>query len=114
MAFNNDLASYESTWMNDADSYDRSERQREEREMQDWDMTEEEAIAARREASELAQWPITCDGSGILEEFYVDVDQTEVVKCQGYPACDLELAGFAGVRRKSAAAEVSAPAQRVA
>jgi len=31
-----------------------------------------------------------CDGSGVIEERYVDVDQTEVVKCPGCVACALQ------------------------
>lgn len=117
MAFNADLSYLESSWQMDADFRDADMRDREAREMQDVEIftgtpeQEEAFAAARREAAESAQWPITCDGSGILEEYYIDVDQTEVIECKGCPACDFELAEFsgAGVRKMPAKTE-EAPA----
>lgn len=54
------------------------------RAMQTWEYDQ-----ARQEAADLAQWPITCDGSGVLSEIQTDVDQTDVIPCRGCPACDL-------------------------
>lgn len=33
-----------------------------------------------------------CDGSGIISEWYVDVDRTEVIKCDGCEACNESIA----------------------
>jgi len=54
------------------------------RPMQTWEYEQ-----ARQEAAERAQWPITCDGSGVLSEVQTDVDQADVIPCRGCPACDL-------------------------
>lgn len=49
---------------------------------------------AQREAEEAAIWAaiaaedaILCDGSGVQDERYIDVDQTEVTLCPGCSAC---------------------------
>jgi len=44
------------------------------------------ALEARIAAEDAA---LQCDGSGIIDEYYIDVDQTQVVKCAGCPACEL-------------------------
>ena len=36
-----------------------------------------------------------CDGSGIIDERYVDVDYAIVTECEGCPACDELLAEIA-------------------
>jgi len=99
----------EQTWMNDELAFERNERQREERDMRDWqdnDLSREQVIA------ELSGMPQYCDGSGVLEERYIDVDQTEVVSCPGCIACDMELVEF--VRRKPAGREIGKASERVA
>lgn len=73
MYWQNDYS--EQTWRNDADARERSE--------------------ARREAIAMSDWqndfrPQLCDGGGILEEHYTDVDQTTATKCPGCPACETE------------------------
>src|SRR6185437_6631699 len=99
--FNNDIAFSELAWQNDSYAREISQRNREERDMQDWQILseeeEEEAAAARaavREAAFEASLPVAscCDGSGVVEETYVGVDQTFVVACKGCPACDLAAA----------------------
>lgn len=83
-----DIDYTESNWRNDEAAYDRTERAREFRHMQDWQVDDVQLLAeARKEATEQYQWPITCDGSGILSEEQIDVDQTRVIVCQGCPAC---------------------------
>lgn len=95
MPFNTDIPFSELTWQNDADFRDRSIRDRESRDMQDWQTedfarVDDEKRQARKEAAELNQWPMTCDGSGILDY------ETE---CKGCPACDQELMEFPGYHR---------------
>lgn len=128
MALNTDLASYESTWKRDCDFRESSSRRRESRDMQDWQDSDvvpypafvptsshsvnPELDEARKEGAELNQWPVCCDGSGIVDEFYIDVDQTQVIECKGCPACDAELVEFRGGRRKGVSSEVATPASR--
>jgi hypothetical protein len=66
----------EQTWRNDADFRERAEAKRERIEMQD----------VIFDHAELAR----CDGSGVLDETYIDVDQTRVIACPGCVACRLE------------------------
>lgn len=132
MAFNPDLASYESTWQNDADARERSYNRREARDMQEVEFF---ADARMLEAHALAydlSLPVSCDGSGVVEETYIGVDQTRVIPCKGCPACEMamtqllqaddrqepewmcepEMVEF-GVSRKSAGREVEQRPRRI-
>lgn len=64
----------EKQWRSDADARERAAARDEQLQMQDW---YGDPVAFAR-----------CDGSGILEEFYVDVDQTQVIRCPGCCACE--------------------------
>lgn len=101
----------EMNWTNQSSSYDRSSRRREARDMGDWqeqDFAREDAARnaaaavhqVREEAAD-SMMPILCDGSGVVEEEYFDVDQTWVVKCVGCPACrgEEEAVEFRGASR---------------
>ena len=72
MDWNNEYT--EPMWRDDADARERAAARDEEMQMQDW------------HAGPLAL--ARCDGSGILEEFYIDVDQTQVIRCPGCCACE--------------------------
>src|ERR1035441_4689175 len=72
MDWNNEYT--EPMWRDDADARERAAVRDEEMQMQDW------------HAGPLAL--ARCDGSGILEEFYIDVDQTQVIRCPGCCACE--------------------------
>ena len=115
MAFNKDLSSYESTWMNDSYARERAYNESEERDLSDWQ--EEDAALldqARKEAAEHTPRIAyaACDGSGIAEEYYIDVDQTHIIPCPGCIACDLELVEFRG--RKPISAEGAHAERKVA
>ena len=77
MALFNDHSYGEYEWRIDADFREREAARREEFELADF---YEPRVAVAK-----------CDGSGIIEEMYFDVDQTEVIRCQGCAACDEEL-----------------------
>lgn len=98
----------EQNFNRDNELRDRMYNERTERDMRELIIEQEEA---RHEAAVLAQWPVTCDGSGIIDEFYIDVDQTQVIACKGCPACDLELVEFRG-RRKPMAVEAGDVARK--
>ena len=71
----------ERMWRHEADAAERTQARNEKMLMPDW---QAEPVALAR-----------CDGSGILEESYIDVDQTHVILCPGCCACeesDLEQA----------------------
>lgn len=72
MYFTNDYS--ENTWRNDADARERAENQREQIAMQKY---EPEGV-------------VLCDGSGMQAEWYVDVDQTDGIRCPGCAACAVE------------------------
>jgi hypothetical protein len=99
--FNNDLAYSERTWQNDADAREHAQQGREEIEMQDWQEQDAELLDQARHAPRIAL--ARCDGDGILEEYYFDVDQTHVIMCPGCCACEPELVEFNG--RKPAMSE---------
>lgn len=114
----------------------RAQNEWDKRDMQDWQETdiepEEGFEQARKEAAVDYQWPVTCDGTGVLDEEWIAPDETRAIPCKGCPAClgrevrvlagddrpepewmrDPELIGF-GVRRKPAASETSMPARKI-
>src|SRR5581483_7124783 len=87
----------EQTWRNDADARERVEALREQAAMCDWQNDFR---------------PQLCDGSGILEETYTDVDQADVVRCPGCPACDLERVEFTGTRQRAEESEIARATRR--
>jgi hypothetical protein len=62
----------EQDWRNDADARERADWQRDEIALGDFEEFR----------------PQLCDGSGAIDEYYVDVDITNIVPCPGCPACD--------------------------
>lgn len=101
MPFNENLPFSETTWRNDADARERAQNSWNRRDMGDWQeadfrIMDRERNQAHKEAAEATRMAVArCDGSGIIEEYYIDVDQTNVIACPGCFACELVMAAVA-------------------
>lgn len=74
-----DLRHNELSWQRESEELERTRNKREQEELAEekWDYAPRYALAH-------------CDGSGIVEEFQVDVDLFDVIPCRGCCACDPE------------------------
>jgi hypothetical protein len=78
--FYHDTDYSEANWRNDDAAQESAASARDARDLQDWQETDLADDGDTR--------PLRCDGDGILQEYYTDVDQTQVIPCPGCPACD--------------------------